>query len=135
MSNIELQRKCILDKELGIPLCLEKLNSNNLEDKIEAIDALGVIKNDRRIYPILVKTLLNQDLTECTVCSLATIQDSRALFPLINVINQTKKTAVKQRILQYIRFTKDPRAEDFLVEYLSDTNTPYKEIARDALQQ
>ena len=41
MSNIELQRKCILDKELGIPLCLEKLNSNNLEDKLKLLMRLA----------------------------------------------------------------------------------------------
>jgi hypothetical protein len=109
--------------------------TNSKDRKLKGIRALGNVTG-RDSYPLLIELLAREedkDIIKNTINSLASIRDSRALFPLINYFNAISSPAVRQRILQYIDHTADPRANDFLMDYIESKKTPFKEIAESAL--
>lgn len=122
----------LLDPAAGIEQCISLLHSRDISDQMSAIQALATIQ-DRTVYPILIDLVQHADLAPYAILALANIKDSRALFPLINVFNQTKKPVINQRILQYIDATCDPRAEEFLQQYTQNPDALFVDIATSAL--
>ena len=123
-----------MDFEALLDQCIRELPSDiPIPDKIKLLTMLGWT-DDRRIYSLLIDALQDEKLQEYAVKTLAQTKDSRGLFPLINVYNQTTNPATQQQILQYMYGTRAPRAENFLRGYLSDTNKPYQDIAQQALK-
>ncbi|MBI2668939.1 HEAT repeat domain-containing protein [Candidatus Woesearchaeota archaeon] len=119
-----------------IHYCGNGLNDpdSSLQERIHLVNQLGQT-DDRRVYPLLLETLKHKDLAEYTVLTLAGTGDSRALFPLLNLFQQTTNPVIQQRVLQYLYNTGDPRAEEFLQAYVTDPNKPYQDIAHNALAE
>ena len=108
------------------------LTEGSLTDKILVVNALGKIA-DRRIYPILADQLGDEDLAPDVVTSLGRLDDSRASFPLMNLLLRNgQHPKLTQRILQYFEATADPRASSFLIHYMVNDDNPFKEIALSA---
>ncbi len=123
-----------MDLESLLDQCVTELPSDlPLQEKIRLIGMLGWT-DDRRTYSLLMQSLEDEKLQEYVVKALAQTKDSRALFPLINLWNHTSSPVIQQLILQYPYSTRDPRAQEFLQQYLTDTNKPYRDIAEQALK-
>src|SRR3989338_5416996 len=123
-----------MDFEELLDHCVQELSSEiPLRERIQLITMLGWA-DDRRTYPLLIKALADETTQEYAVNALAQSKDSRGLFPIVNLFNQTTNPVIQQRILQYMYETRDPRAEDFLQSYKSDTHKPYLDIAEHALK-
>lgn len=123
-----------MDFEALLDRCVQELPSGiSIPDKVQLLTMLGWT-DDRRTYPLLMKALQDERLQEYAIKALAQAKDSRSFFPLVNLFNQTTTPMIHQRILQYMYETRDPRAEEFLRIYLSDTNKPYRDIAEQALK-
>ena len=69
-----------------------------------------------------------------SIISLGQIKDSRVLFPLVNYFNRFDNSIVQKRILQSIYHMQEPRAEDFLKNYISQQKTNSLDIAIEALK-
>lgn len=122
MNKPYLPRMALHNPEKTMELAVNTLKSDSsIQDKFQAIQALGMI-SDRRSYNHLIEEVFNRDISETIISTLALKNDSRALFPLINVFNQTDSSDIKKTILQYISYTQDPRSTDFLNEQLNQTN-------------
>jgi len=116
----------------GLEIAQGLLSSGNTR-KIEIGFRLIETIRERGAYTILMDSMENPDLAPRASVALAYIRDSRSLFPLINYFNNSEDPTVRQRILQYMRFTQDPRSVEFLEEYLQRDVVWYKEIAEEAL--
>ncbi len=73
-------------------------------------------------------------LSPYAITTLSRINDSRTFFPVLSHFLKPKNIQEVQRSLQYFFTTKDPRAQEFLENYLTK-EVPFKEIAQTALQQ
>jgi len=106
-----------------------------LKEIIEALELL-IEKNGRSTFDRIISELgKNSKLDSQIFMLLARLNDSRALFPLINYATKSKETEHTQRLLQYMAHTKDPRSADFLDEYLKIFTRPYRSIAQDAFKK
>ena len=114
----------------------EQLYSSSPAEQAIALSHLSR-RRDRRTYDVLMDFLdspNNETLAAQTIVALATISDSRALFPLVNYATANDIPVFWQRTLQYISWTGDPRAQDFLDYYLQ-SNIYFHDIAVDAREQ
>jgi HEAT repeat protein len=108
------------------------ITTGSSDARIKSLYVLGHIC-DRRTLPILMRALKDEQMAPYVVNSLGTLEDTRALFPLVNTFNLTDSAVLKQRILQYMAVAGDPRATDFLQDYLTHDQVPFKDIASSAL--
>ncbi len=112
----------------------QALAQGNTQEIIPQIYGLSYLQ-DRGVYPLLLPLIKDPELGDETVKALANLNDSRALFPLLQFFSQTASAALHQRVLQYCYATGDPRAVDFLEAYLQDPSKPFQDIANTALSQ
>jgi len=106
-----------------------------LKDKIESLELL-LAQNGRSTFDRIISELgKDSNLDSQIFMLLAKLNDSRALFPLINYATKSKETEHTQRLLQYMAHTMDPRSEDFLYNYLGILTRPHRQIAEDAYQK
>jgi len=122
-----------MDADEVILSCKTALSKGNLQERIRAIHLLSRV-DDRRACPLVLKSLQDDTLQEDAIVALTQLKDSRALFPLICLFAKSIQPVVHQRILQYIGYTRDPRAEQFLEAYFERHNPPFKDIAESALR-
>ena len=71
-----------IENEKNIDDCIEKLNSKNFENQLEAIKTLETIQ-DRKIYPILIELVQDTILAEHSILSLASSNICCVLFSVI----------------------------------------------------
>lgn len=139
MNDLSAEPKKLLERCRNM-LC----TSTGIQEKIAAVHALGRVQ-DRAAYSVLMEILEkenrekgnkeegNEELAAHAILALAQIKDSRVLFPVINYANLKESPLIRQRVLQYICYTKDPRAEAFLEEYLQGSGKPFQDIAEKAM--
>jgi hypothetical protein len=113
--------------------CTKGLGSEDLAKKIRLVHMLGQL-DDRRSFPLLADFLQDEDVRPYSVLALAQLNDSRALFPLINLFNADGDPVVQQRILQFMYHTGDPRATEFLAKYSANPSASFHDIAKTALR-
>jgi len=114
----------------------EQLYSSIPKEQARALLFLSS-RRDRNVYDVLMDFLdstNNEVLAAYTIATLGSIGDSRALFPLINYATANDLPVFWQRVLQYISWTGDPRAQDFLDDYLQ-SKISFHDIAVDAREQ
>ena len=135
----EIYYICLTEPEAGLEECIRVLeNRSNQFDKITAIEALGSVSNPetkRSAYSILIPLLENKFFATSAIVSLGQLQDTRALFPLINYFNNTTDIQIQKYILGYMLETKDPRSKEFLEDYLTRKRVHSTPLAKMALQK
>ncbi len=133
----------ILQPEQELERCQRQLQADNQKQKLEAIATLGAFK-DRRAYSILLEGVKNEmekgekhneEAIAYAISSFASMDDSRALFPVINLFRTSHRPLIQQRALQYLYHTADPRAEEFIQDYLQQEDVHFKDIARNAFSR
>ena len=119
--------------------CCQLVESKEITDQLRGIHNLGLIQEKRTtktLFDLLEQYTHNNkwDLANRTIISLAQLEDSSCLFPLINHFNLNPKPQTRQRILQYMHHTSDPRSVEFLCDYLQSQDVPFRDIAENALK-
>ena len=110
------------------------MSRGTLGNKLKILEQLASI-DDRRIFSLLLAYLNDENISPYIINTLAKVSDSRALFPLMNLYHQTTNPIVEQRILQYIAYTKDPRAAAFLCnDYLKQRQVNFRDILENAFE-
>ncbi len=134
----EIYYICLTEPKEGLETCIRTLEDKSTQfDKITAIEAMGSLSSSetqRDAYTVLINLLENSFFATSAIVSLGQLKDTRALFPLVNYFNNTKNIQIQRYILGYMFETKDPRASEFLQDYVTKEKSHSKAIAKMALQ-
>ncbi|MEM2915937.1 MAG: HEAT repeat domain-containing protein [Candidatus Woesearchaeota archaeon] len=113
--------------------------NDELEARVHAVRALCNL-DKHEAYPILLKTLenANKDIRLEAIASAYLLNDSRILFPLVNIYNQLNPNNEEESIERYaiiraLGASEDSRATEFLKSLCTSKDTNTARLAREAL--
>ena len=103
----------------GLETARNLLIGEDLHGQTKALEMLRA-SSERVAYELLLDFIqdIRGDLAASAVVTFASIGDSRALFPLINLFSQ-RGPSFQKAVLNYLLETRDPRSENFLEDYLA----------------
>lgn len=92
-------------------------------------------KGGRNAYDLLIKLMRDKekDVINSAILAAADTKDSRFLFPLANIYNNTSEHQTKNNILNALAELRDPRAIDFLREIYTIETESLKKIIENTI--
>lgn len=103
-----------------------------LEERAQAASHLAKFRDERAVQENLIAYANSPDLSKIVIRGLIELNDSRSLFPLLNLYQNTDRFELKKDIMQYVHETADPRAIDFLEEFMAKSGLGFKALAKKA---
>lgn len=123
---------------------LISLLSRKRQERWRVVDALGRISDARAVEPLVSllnnlsskrKTKSNNFVTEKIIMALGEIGDERVVEPVISVAKNHNQSFIKETTIEVIKKIGGPRAFEYIVEELQNTDYDVKTAAAIALGQ